>query len=406
MKWVVVAPEHSSLQNLVDSAQPVEGSRVPAKFIEFLLAKKDDVILLMPTDAQRPAQANGSPPNLRWIRAPLRPSWRRVLNGPYLHRTLSQIIKEERPDVLYAMGYSALPCSLLARCWGIPCFSRVYGTFLTQLFDPASLVSRRLPKLLAELAVIKSYKNGLILSDDGTQGDVVCRRFRVNSDGLLFPRNGVNKAFLNDVRLSTDVPETRRKFGLKETDFVITNVSRLASWKRVDLVISAFDAISGLTEEQSQRLVLLIVGSGKVSQEEKLRRLASSSSRAGRIRFLGNIDQSATMDLMRSSDVVTSFYEVSNVGNVLLEALHLGCVVVARDTGATSTIIKDRENGFLVPEEDRSAIRAFGAAISDLMLQEGLAARLSNNALRWAAENIIDWKDRFQLEYDWIRGRL
>ena len=406
MKWLVVAPEFSSLQTLVNETELAWGSRVPAKFIEFLLAQNDEVILVVSTNLECPAHANGRHPNLKIVPAPVRTSWRRILNGPFLYKTLAKIVKEERPDLMYAETYSAFPCSVMARCWGIPCFSRHYGTFLMQLFDAASLVSKWLPKLLAEVAVLKSFKDGLVLSDDGSRGDVVCRRLRVKSDNVLFPRNGVDKAYLNEIRLATDVSHTRRKYGLDETDFVITNVSRLAAWKRLDLVISAFDAMSRLPEHSARRPVLLICGTGQPKREKELREMAMRSQRRDQIRFLGNMEHRAAMELMRSSDVVTSFYEVSNVGNVLLEALQLGCVVVARDTGATSTLITHGVNGFLIPEQERQAIQAFDAITSRLLKKEGLSAEISKNALDWAAGNIVDWKERFQSEYDWILERV
>ena len=47
--------------------------------------------------------------------------------------------------------------------------------------------------MLAETASIKLAKDGLIITDDGTQGDRACRNLWVRPEKLFFARNGVDK---------------------------------------------------------------------------------------------------------------------------------------------------------------------------------------------------------------------
>ena len=127
---------------------------------------------------------------------------------------------------------------------------------------------------------------------------------------------------------------------------MITTVSRLTPWKRVDLLIRAFSAVDA-TPKSGGRLLLFIAGTGRPAPERKLRAMAAASPRRDCIRFLGDVPQTEVWRIIRSSDVIASFYDLSNVGNVLLEALHLNTVVVARDTGGTSKVISSGKTASL-----------------------------------------------------------
>ena len=63
-------------------------------------------------------------------------------------------------------------------------------------------------------------------------------------------------------------------------------------------------------------------------------------------------------------------------GNVVLEAMAMGCAVVATRTGAAADLVRTGENGVLVPPGDRAAmLAAVGELLEDSGRREGMGAR-------------------------------
>lgn len=399
MKWLIVSDMYSSLKKWLQGAPLSSGSPAPAFFIDFLVDRGEKVTLVVPgigRDADRDVSIKLLPmPPRRLL------SWRPVLN----FRPLYEMVREENPDVIYCTGPNAAFCAIIARQLGIPCITRFYGTTLLRLFRrPGSSSLREYRFALGELLAVKLSKDGIVISDDGTQGDIACRKLGVKADNLLFIRNGVDKQLLGAVRRETDVAEIRRQWGLSAEDFVVVNACRLDRWKRVELAIKGLRALHSRDHHDAEKVVLLIVGSTyDSSYEAELKTLAQTCG--GRIRFLGDLAKHDLWKLMRSCDVVTSFYDLSNVGNVLLEALHLNTVVVARDTGGTSRIITDGFNGFLVPEKPADAVSQFAQILRHLIRDRRSCEEVAANAVAWAASNLMSWPDRFELEYRWIVRR-
>lgn len=108
-------------------------------------------------------------------------------------------------------------------------------------------------------------------------------------------------------------------------------------------------------------------------------------------RDLGIADDVAFMGFR--SDVA-AFYRTFDLGvlatihpeghsNFLLEAMALGCPVIASDTGGTDEFVIDGETGRLVPPQEPEAL---AAAIVDLLKDEAKAKRLASAGQRFVRE--------------------
>lgn len=404
MKWVLISNPYSSILSYLTGKFESPGSPAPRKFLEFLINKSDQILLLIPLKSKNVAYSNNKlPKNLKIIPLRYRLGIRRLPDMFPLIIKLRRVLKEFNPDIIYSTSYYSIPASLVARAYKIPQISRFYGTFLSQLFENKLANIKYFHKLIPEAIAFKLSKDGIILTDDGTKGDYVCEKLRIKKSKLLFIRNGIEKKLIQNIRIRNK-EEIRKRLNVNLNDFLITNVSRLTAWKRVDLVILAFDkALNSLPQDIRTKLKLLIVGSG--SCERFLKDLANSLSCKNQVYFLGAKDYEETLEIMLVSDIITSFYEVSNVGNVLLEALSLGKVVVARNVGDTNKIIKDGKTGFLVSSEPQKAIYEFSNIVKQVIYNENIISNISMNAQRWADIYLIDWDERLQNEYEWILNK-
>jgi glycosyltransferase involved in cell wall biosynthesis len=165
-------------------------------------------------------------------------------------------------------------------------------------------------------------------------------------------------------------------------------VGRLAPHKRQDLVIRAFARL--LADEPGARLVL--VGT-PLSPEfgAGLRRLADELA-PGAVTFEEGISRERLAEIYRGSDAFLCMSEHEGFCIPLLEALHFGVPVVARDAGAIAEVLGGA--GVLVSERDSLATvaAAMRIVIGDAelrgVLRERGEERLREYALERTAERL------------------
>ena len=117
-------------------------------------------------------------------------------------------------------------------------------------------------------------------------------------------------------------------------------VGRLVSYKRVDLVVRAFE---GLPHR------LLVVGEGHLA--ERLKATAPSN-----VRFLANVDDAALRDLYRSARALV-YPADEDFGIVMAEAQACGTPVVALAAGGALDIVRPGETGWHIEGQSVDELR-------------------------------------------------
>jgi glycosyltransferase involved in cell wall biosynthesis len=107
---------------------------------------------------------------------------------------------------------------------------------------------------------------------------------------------------------------------------------------------------------------LWIAGSGPL--EAELKRLAEDLGVAPRVRFLGWRDDAPS--LYRTADLCVFPSRVEPLGNVVLQAWAHGVPVIAGASKGPAALVRDGEDGLLIPLEDPGALaRAVQALLAD-----------------------------------------
>ena len=119
-------------------------------------------------------------------------------------------------------------------------------------------------------------------------------------------------------------------------------------------------------------MTLLVAGDGPERQALELR--ARELGIDGRARFLGSVPRDGVLRLFRAADasVLSSSWE--NLPHTVLEALAVGSPVIATAVGGVPEVVRDEENGLLVPARDPAAL---ADAIRRFFADDGLRARLA-----------------------------
>ena len=86
-----------------------------------------------------------------------------------------------------------------------------------------------------------------------------------------------------------------------------------------------------------------------------------------------------------------------------LEALRCGTPVITYDVGGTSTVVRQGENGILLPD---GSVKELSEAICTLLADPAERARMSANARKFADENFRTWDERIAAEVQEVTALL
>lgn len=245
--------------------------------------------------------------------------------------TLVKILKEEAPDIVHT--HSSVTARVAAKfvkdCKVVFTRHSVFPVSNWIKSLPGRWIYKGLNELLSDriIAVADAAKENL--TDGGVSPDKI--------DVVL---NGVDK-----------IPETseeqkaelKKKLGIKPDEFVIGILARLEKVKGHEYFI---DTAKLILSEKKIKAKFLILGTG--SEEENLKKKVKELGLEKNIIFTGFINN--VNDYVNIFDVqVNCSYGTEATSLALLEGMSIGVPAVVTDYGGNPGVIKNGENGYLVP---------------------------------------------------------
>lgn len=287
--------------------------------------------------------------------------------------------------VVYGYEIYGVPITkVLSKLWRIPVVSRFQGSILRLVWMKRPFwMLRAWEHVVAFKLAAKSAL--VIMTNDGSQGDRLLEQMGVKKSKTRFWLNGLDKERFAVLRQQG---RAKQELGIQH-HHVLLCVSRLMALKRVDRCIQALsEAVS-----DSSDMVLVIVGDGP--ERGQLEKLACALGVARQVRFEGAVPHAEIPQYLAAADVFLSFYDWSNVGNPLLEAMMAGKCIVTLNNGDTSQFITDKENGILLEYDELTKLPEM---LRELLADEEQRQRLGANARRFAEDNFWTWEDRMDVE--------
>jgi len=302
--------------------------------------------------AEPPARLPSSMPNLAFHKVELR-DYPLLLEGQYPLALASQMIdvaQRERLDLWHV--HYALPHATSA--------------FLAQ-----QILGPRAPRVVTTL-----HGTDITLVGNDPSYLPITKFSIEKSDGVTAPSVALaqatrdNFAITRDIEVIPNFVDTDRfaPNGARAGVPLIVHSSNFRPLKRVDDVLAVFERVR---RERPCRLALL--GDGperpRIEIEVRARGLAAD------VDFLGEqLDVAATL---RGAHVFLLPSETESFGLAALEALACGVPVVASRAGGLPEVIRDGEDGFLLPVGD---VDAMAAAVARIVDDAALHRRLSEAA--------------------------
>ena len=148
---------------------------------------------------------------------------------------------------------------------------------------------------------------------------------------------------------------------------VLAFAGRLGPQKALGVALEAVARVPEVT--------LVVAGDGP--ERAALERRASELDVDGRVRFLGSVSRVGVLRLFRAADASLLPSAWENFPHTVVEALAVGCPVIATSVGGVPEIVHDSENGLLVEPGDADGL---AAAITRFFGDDALRARLATAA--------------------------
>jgi glycosyltransferase involved in cell wall biosynthesis len=192
----------------------------------------------------------------------------------------------------------------------------------------------------ASSALVTGTLAGKSMVDRGAPAD----RVRVFANTVDVEEFGASAS-----RLDARRPELRSALDAAADDVVVLSVARLAPEKGLDVLVEAVAAAD------DRRLLLVVAGEG--GERTRLERLARDAG--VRLVLTGDVEWERIVELYVAADVFALLSEREPWAVVVNEAAACGLPLVLSDrVGAAHDLLRDGENGALVPAGDVAAAAA------------------------------------------------
>jgi len=312
---------------------------------------------------------------------------KRITSVIRFYRRIKHVVSNECYDFIYGHGSHGVIANIVAHRMCIPSAQRLYGTFLARevLTKHRYYIALNHP---LEYLSFRYKKSFLLVTNDGTKGDIVYQHLsKRNRFKFYFWLNGVKSTSHNHATYS----EKNRAFNEK----FIFYPARIDSWKRQHLALEVLRYLHDVGQNDVK-----LYFSGHIYDFEywdKIQKEIVRLKLTDAVKYLGPVGKQDLYNAYRSAICVMSFYEVSNLGNVLIESLEAGAIIVALKDGSLDNIISSGKNGFLVKDMKEAAV-----LINDLIGNPVQCANISKAAKKTARGCFMTWDDRAMKEIEKI----
>jgi glycosyltransferase involved in cell wall biosynthesis len=229
------------------------------------------------------------------------------------------------------------------------------------------------PRLLRRAA-------GVLAIGSLAQDSVVARGARAERVGVFANTIDVGAWEERADRLAGRRRELRERLGTDDQDVIVLSVGRLAREKGFDTLVRA------AADAQSPALVVAGEGAQRAALERQAGELGV------RLRLLGDLEEERLAEAYVAADVFALLSTHEPWGVVANEAAASGLPLVLSDrVGAAHDLLREGENGFLVPAGDaRAAAAALRRLAADPALRKRAGARSRELVREWGYEPSVE----------------
>lgn len=225
-----------------------------------------------------------------------------------------RLILVKKIKVIYGHGPASGLAGIVSLLTTKPNVRRIYGTFLARKLNLSKwhiFLSHPLEYLAFALPA-----KALVITNDGTKGNLVFDKIGNRKTPLYFWLNGINK----DYGSILPIKDVIKKYNVR---FVpeVCYIARIDKWKRQHLLIEI------LSEAKKAGNDVKVLIAGPVinhSYYEELKNRITVNGLIDNIILIPGVTKQESISIIKHAKLSVSLYDHSNLGNVFLESLSLG----------------------------------------------------------------------------------
>jgi glycosyltransferase involved in cell wall biosynthesis len=272
-----------------------------------------------------------------------------------IHPQLSEMIDAFCPDVVHSqhpflLGNTALR---LARHRELPLVF-THHTLYEQYTHYVPGDSPALKRFAIELATRYANLSDQVFAPSESIRDLLLER------GVKRPIAVIPTGVCPEKFARGDGDAMRQELGIPVDAFVVGHLGRLAPEKNLEFLTRAVvDFIS-----RNRRAHFLVVGTGP--SEATMRQIFATCGMEARLHMAGIRQQQQLTNALHAMDLFAFASTSETQGMVLTEAMAAGLPVVALDAPGVREVVRDRQNGRLLPQATATTFSAALQWLSDL----------------------------------------
>lgn len=147
-------------------------------------------------------------------------------------------------------------------------------------------------------------------------------------------------------KLQKEINKLKKKYNIKENDFIIGSVGRIAKEKSFDKLINTLPTLL----EKDKNIKLLIVGGGP--ELENLKELTKKLNLEKNIIFTGLVNYELIPAYYHLFNIMTSFSTTETQGLTIIEGLSASIPIVCINDESFREMVQDKYNGYLFNNND------------------------------------------------------
>ncbi|HLV42506.1 MAG TPA: glycosyltransferase family 4 protein, partial [Brumimicrobium sp.] len=297
---------------------------------------------------------------------------------------LYKLFKEEKPQIVHSITPKAGLLSMLAAKFaGVPVRIHMF----TGLIFPTK--TGFMQKLLIKMDKLLCWAaTDIIPEGNGVKQDLIGYNITKKPLNILANGNvnGIDIDYYNSTHYNTEQKQSLKKeLNIQENDFLFVFVGRLVSDKGINELVQAFKEL----KSKETNAKLLLVGSLETALDplnpETLQEIETNDA----IISVGYQNDVRPYFSISDALVFPSYRE--GFPNVVLQAGAMGLPSIVSDINGCNEIIKEKENGLIIPPKNTDALKQ---AMQQIEQDETLRTKLQSNA----REMIVD---RFEQTVLW-----
>lgn len=141
--------------------------------------------------------------------------------------------------------------------------------------------------------------------------------------------------------------DTKKLLSLMKNHRNILYIGSISKRKNVEFLIRVFNSLS--KKKKYDDVNLVIIGNGRDSYVKYCKSLENKTS-VDRVLWVNHLENSQTKYIYAMADLFLLASTQEIFGMVLLEAMYFGVPVVSSNSAGAQTLIKNGENGYIVPK--------------------------------------------------------